>query len=162
MRKFLAALILVVIFSAVKAQSLTVHLEGGKVDKFTGEVTYKTVIEEYDSYRRLTSLLCKGKGGNTCSTTWQSPRNISTFEKTILEATVNMEFQILEDLKAGKTSGEYKYEYVTLSYKNAEIVTGESGKEELVYDWSIIDFQTVRDVEDIKKYKESLDRQGEE
>ena len=161
MRKILAALILVVIFSAANAQGLTVHLEGGKIDKFTNEVTYKTVIEEYDSYRRLTSLFCKGKGGNTCSTTWQSPRNISTFEKTILEATVNMECQILEDLKAGKTSGEYKYEYITLLYKNAELVTDDSGKEKLLYDWSIIDFQTERNVEDIKKYKESLDKQGE-
>ncbi len=161
MRKILAALILVVIFSAANAQGLTVHLEGGKIDKFTNEVTYKTVIEEYDSYRRLTSLFCKGKGGNTCSTTWQSPRNISTFEKTILDATVNMEFQILEDLKAGKTSGEYKYEYITLLYKNAELVTDDSGKEKLLYDWSIIDFQTERNVEDIKKYKESLDKQGE-
>ncbi|MBQ1605251.1 MAG: hypothetical protein II088_00445 [Bacteroidales bacterium] len=160
MRKILAALILVVIFSAANAQGLTVHLEGGKIDKFTNEVTYKTVIEEYDSYRRLTSLFCKGKGGNTCSTTWQSPRNISTFEKTILDATVNMEFQILEDLKAGKTSGEYKYEYITLLYKNAELVTDDSGKEKLLYDWSIIDFQTERNVEDIKKYKESLDKQG--
>ena len=161
MRKILAALILVVIFSAANAQGLTVHLEGGKIDKFTNEVTYKTVIEEYDSYRRLTSLFCKGKGGNTCSTTWQSPRNISTFEKTILDATVNMEFQILEDLRAGKTSGEYKYEYITLLYKNAELVTDDSGKEKLLYDWSIIDFQTERNVEDIKKYKESLDKQGE-
>ena len=161
MRKILAALILVVIFSAANAQGLTVHLEGGKIDKFTNEVTYKTVIEEYDSYRRLTSLFCKGKGGNTCSTTWQSPRNISTFEKTILDATVNMEFQILEDLKAGKTSGEYKYEYITLLYKNAELVTDDSGKEKLLYDWSIIDFLTERNVEDIKKYKESLDKQGE-
>lgn len=161
MRKILAALILVVIFSAANAQGLTVHLEGGKIDKFTNEVTYKTVIEEYDSYRRLTSLFCKGKGGNTCSTTWQSPRNISTFEKTILDATVNMEFQILEDLKAGKTSGEYKYEYITLLYKNAELVTDDSGKEKLLYDWSIIDFQTERNVEDIKKYKESLNKQGE-
>ncbi len=160
MRKILAALILVVIFSAANAQGLTVHLEGGKIDKFTNEVTYKTVIEEYDSYRRLTSLFCKGKGGNTCSTTWQSPRNISTFEKTILDATVNMEFQILEDLKAGKTSGEYKYDYITLLYKNAELVTDDSGKEKLLYDWSIIDFQTERNVEDIKKYKESLDKQG--
>lgn len=160
MRKILAALILVVIFSAANAQGLTVHLEGGKIDKFTNEVTYKTVIEEYDSYRRLTSLFCKGKGGNTCSTTWQSPRNISTFEKTILDATVNMEFQILEDLKAGKTSGEYKYEYITLLYKNAELVTDDSGKEKLLYDWSIIDFQTERNVEDIKKYKASIDRQG--
>ncbi len=160
MRTFLAALILVVIFSAANAQGLTVHLEGGKIDKFTNEVTYKTVIEEYDSYRRLTSLFCKGKGGNTCSTTWQSPRNISTFEKTILDATVNMEFQILEDLKAGKTSGEYKYDYITLLYKNAELVTDDSGKEKLLYDWSIIDFQTERNVEDIKKYKESLDKQG--
>ena len=160
MRKILAALILVVIFSAANAQGLTVHLEGGKIDKFTNEVTYKTVIEEYDSYHRLTSLFCKGKGGNTCSTTWQSPRNISTFEKTILDATVNMEFQILEDLKAGKTSGEYKYEYITLLYKNAELVSDDSGKEKLFYDWSIIDFQTERNVEDIKKYKESLDKQG--
>ena len=160
MRKILAALILVVILSAANAQGLTVHLEGGKIDKFTNEVTYKTVIEEYDSYRRLTSLFCKGKGGNTCSTTWQSPRNISTFEKTILDATVNMEFQILEDLKAGKTSGEYKYEYITLLYKNAELVTDDSGKEKLLYDWSIIDFQTERNVEDIKKYKESLNKQG--
>lgn len=160
MRKILAALILMVIFSAVNAQGLTVHLEGGKIDKFTNEVTYKTVIEEYDSYRRLTSLFCKGKGGNTCSTTWQSPRNISTFEKTILDATVYMEFQILEDLKAGKTSGEYKYEYLTLLYKNAELVTDDSGKEKLLYDWSIIDFQTERNVEDIKKYKESLDKQS--
>ena len=160
MRKILAALILMVIFSAVNAQGLTVHLEGGKIDKFTNEVTYKTVIEEYDSYRRLTSLFCKGKGGNTCSTTWQSPRNISTFEKTILDATVYMEFQILEDQKAGKTSGEYKYEYITLLYKNAELVTDDSGKEKLLYDWSIIDFQTERNVEDIKKYKESLDKQG--
>ena len=158
MRKILAALILVVIFSAANAQGLTVHLEGGKIDKFTNEVTYKTVIEEYDSYRRLTSLFCKGKGGNTCSTTWQSPRNISTFEKTILDATVNMEFQILEDLKAGKTSGEYKYDYITLLYKNAELVTDDSGKEKLLYDWSIIDFQTERNVEDIKKYKESLNK----
>lgn len=160
MRKILAALILMVIFSAANAQGLTVHLEGGKIDKFTNEVTYKTVIEEYDSYRRLTSLFCKGKGGNTCSTTWQSPRNISTFEKTILDATVYMEFQILEDLKTGKTSGEYKYEYITLLYKNAELVTDDSGKEKLLYDWSIIDFQTERNVEDIKKYKESLDKQG--
>ena len=160
MRKILAALILMVIFSAANAQGLTVHLEGGKIDKFTNEVTYKTVIEEYDSYRRLTSLFCKGKGGNTCSTTWQSPRNISTFEKTILDATVYMEFQILEDLKSGKTSGEYKYEYITLLYKNAELVTDDSGKEKLLYDWSIIDFQTERNVEDIKKYKESLDKQG--
>ena len=162
MKKFLVAIIIAIIsISALNAQGLTVHLEGGKIDKFTNEVTYKTVIEEYDSYRRLTSLFCKGKGGNTCSTTWQSPRNISTFEKTILDATVNMEFQILEDLKAGKTSGEYKYEYITLLYKNAELVTDDSGKEKLLYDWSIIDFQTERNVEDIKKYKESLDKQGE-
>lgn len=45
MRKILAALILMVIFSAANAQGLTVHLEGGKIDKFTNEVTYKTVIE---------------------------------------------------------------------------------------------------------------------
>ncbi len=160
MRKILAALILVVIFSAANAQGLTVHLEGGKLNKFTEEVTYKNVIEEYDSYGRLTLLKCTGKGYEHCPESWTYTQPISTFEKTIFEATVNMECQILEDLKAGKTSGNFKYKYLTLSYKDAKLVNDESGKEKLIYDWSIIDFQTVRTVDDIKKYKESLDKQG--
>ena len=161
MKKILAALILVVIFSAANAQGLTVHLEGGKLNKFTEEVTYKNVIEEYDSYGRLTLLKCTGKGYEHCPESWTYTQPISTFEKTIFEATVNMECQILEDLKAGKTSGNFKYKYLTLSYKDAKLVNDESGKEKLLYDWSIIDFQTERNVEDIKKYKASIDRQGE-
>ena len=70
-----------------------------------------------------------------------------------------MEVQILDDLTEGKTSGEFKYKYITLSYKNAKLVTNESGKEELQYDWSITDFRTVRDVADIKKYKETIEKQ---
>lgn len=46
MRKILAALILVVSFWAANAQGLTVHLEGGKLNKFTEEVTYKNVIDK--------------------------------------------------------------------------------------------------------------------
>lgn len=161
MRTFLAALVLAVSFSAVNAQGLTVHLEGGKLNKFTEEVTYKTIIEEYDSYGRLTLLKCTGKGYEHCPESWTYTQPISTFEKTIFEATVNMECQILEDLKTGKTSGDFKYKYITLSYKDAKLVTDESGKAELQYSWSIIDFQTERNVEDIKKYKESLDRQME-
>ena len=160
MRTFLAALILVVIFSAANAQGLTVHLEGGKLNKFTEEVTYKTIIEEYDSYGRLTLLKCTGKGYEHCPESWTYTQPISTFEKTILEATVNMECQILEDMKAGKTSGDFKYKYITLSYKDAKLLTDESGKEKLIYDWSIIDFLTERTVEDIEKYKKSLDKQG--
>ena len=72
-----------------------------------------------------------------------------------------MEVQILEDLNAGKNSGEFKYKYITLSYKNASIVTNESNAEELRYDWSITDFRTVRDVSDIKKYKETIEKQKE-
>ena len=68
--------------------------------------------------------------------------------------------EILEDLKAGKTSGDFKYKYITLSYKDAKLLTDESGKEKLIYDWSIIDFLTERTVEDIEKYKKSLDKQG--
>ena len=161
MRTFLAALVLAVSFSAVNAQGLTVHLEGGKLNKFTEEVTYKTIIEEYDSYGRLTLLKCTGKGYEHCPESWTYTQPISTFEKTIFEATVNMECQIIEDLKTGKTSGDFKYKYITLSYKDAKLVTDESGKAELQYSWSIIDFQTERNVEDIKKYKESLDRQME-
>ena len=161
MRTFLAALVLAISFSAVNAQGLTVHLEGGKLNKFTEEVTYKTIIEEYDSYGRLTLLKCTGKGYEHCPESWTYTQPISTFEKTIFEATVNMECQILEDLKTGKTSGDFKYKYITLSYKDAKLVTDESGKAELQYSWSIIDFQTERNVEDIKKYKESLDRQME-
>lgn len=160
MRKILATLILVVIFTAANAQGLTVHLEGGKLNKFTEEVTYKTIIEEYDSYGRLTLLKCTGKGYEHCPESWTYTQPISTFEKTIFEATVNMECQILEDLKAGKTSGDFKYKYITLSYKDAKLLTDESGKEKLIYDWSIIDFLTERTVEDIEKYKKSLDKQG--
>ncbi len=160
MRKILATLILVVIFTAANAQGLTVHLEGGKLNKFTEEVTYKTIIEEYDSYGRLTLLKCTGKGYEHCPESWTYTQPISTFEKTIFEATVNMECQILEDLKAGKTSGDFKYKYITLSYKDAKLLTDESGKGKLIYDWSIIDFLTERTVEDIEKYKKSLDKQG--
>lgn len=160
MRKILATLILVVIFTAANAQGLTVHLEGGKLNKFTEEVTYKTIIEEYDSYGRLTLLKCTGKGYEHCPESWTYTQPISTFEKTIFEATVNMECQILEDLKAGKTSGDFKYKYITLLYKDAKLLTDESGKEKLIYDWSIIDFLTERTVEDIEKYKKSLDKQG--
>lgn len=145
----------------VNAQSLTVHLEGGKCNKFTEEVTYKTVIAEYDSYRRLTYLECTGKGHEQCPPSWTYDQPQSTFEKSILEATVLMEVQILEDLNEEKTSGEFKYKYITLSYKNAKLVTNESGKEELQYDWSITDFRTVRDVADIKKYKETIEKQKE-
>jgi len=161
MRTFLAALILVVSFSAAHAQGLTVHLEGGKLNKFTEEVTYKNVIEEYDSYGRLTLLKCTGKGHEHCPESWTYTQPISTFEKNIFEATVNMECQILEALKAGKTSGDFKYKYITLSYKNAKLVTDESGKEELQYSWSIIDFQTKRNLEDIEKYKKSLNGKKE-
>ena len=162
MKKFLVAVIIAIIsISAVSAQGLTIHLKGGKCNKFTEEVTYKTVIAEYDSYRRLTYLECTGKGHEQCPPSWTYDQPISTFEKTIFEATVNMEVQILEDLKAGKTSGEFKYKYLTLSYKNASIVTNESNAEELSYDWSITDFRTVRDVTDIKKYKETIEKQKE-
>lgn len=161
MRTFLAALLLAISFSAVNAQGLTVHLEGGKLNKFTEEVTYKNIIAEYDSYGRLTLLKCTGKGYEHCPESWTYTQPQSTFEKTILEATVNMEVQILEDLKAGKTSGEFKYKYLTLSYKDAKLVNDESGKEELQYSWSIIDFLIERNVDDIKKYKESLDKQEE-
>ena len=159
MRKLLFLVLGVALFSMVNAQGLTVHLEGGKCNKFTEEVTYKTVIAEYDSYRRLTYLECTGKGHEQCPPSWTYNQPQSTFEKSILEATVLMEAQILEDLKEGKTSGEFKYKYITLSYKNASIATNESNAEELRYDWSITDFRTVRDVADIKKYKEALDKQ---
>ena len=160
MKKFLVLVIIAIIsISAVSAQGLTVHLEGGKCNKFTEEVTYKTVIAEYDSYRRLTYLECTGKGHEQCPPSWTYDQPQSTFEKSILEATVLMEVQILEDLNAGKTSGEFKYKYITLSYKNASIVTNESNAEELRYDWSITDFRTVRDVTDIKKYKETIEKQ---
>ena len=162
MKKFLVAIIIAIIsISALNAQGLTVHLEGGKLNKFTEEVTYKNIIAEYDSYGRLTLLKCRGKGYEHCPESWTYTQPQSTFEKTILEATVNMEVQILEDLKAGKTSGEFKYKYLTLSYKDAKLVNDESGKEELQYSWSIIDFLTERNVDDIKKYKESLDKQNE-
>lgn len=162
MKKFLVAIIIAIIsISALNAQGLTVHLEGGKLNKFTEEVTYKNIIAEYDSYGRLTLLKCTGKGYEHCPESWTYTRPISTFEKTIFEATVLMEVQILEDLKAGKTSGEFKYKYLTLSYKDAKLVNDESGKEELQYSWSIIDFLIERNVDDIKKYKESLDKQEE-
>ena len=162
MKKFLVAIIIAIIsISALNAQGLTVHLEGGKLNKFTEEVTYKNIIAEYDSYGRLTLLKCTGKGYEHCPESWTYTQPQSTFEKTILEATVNMEVQILEDLKAGKTSGEFKYKYLTLSYKDAKLVNDESGKEELHYSWSIIDFRIQRNVDDIKKYKESLDKQEE-
>ena len=156
---FVAIIIAIISISAVSAQGLTVHLEGGKCNKFTEEVTYKTVIAEYDSYRRLTYLECTGKGHEQCPPSWTYNQPQSTFEKTILDATVLMEVQILDDLTEGKTSGEFKYKYITLSYKNAKLVTNESGKEELQYDWSITDFRTVRDVADIKKYKETIEKQ---
>lgn len=162
MKKFLVAIIIAIIsISALNAQGLTVHLEGGKLNKFTEEVTYKNIIAEYDSYGRLTLLKCTGKGYEHCPESWTYTQPQSTFEKTILEATVNMEVQILEDLKSGKTSGEFKYKYLTLSYKDAKLVNDESGKEELQYSWSIIDFLIERNVDDIKKYKESLDKQEE-
>ena len=162
MKKFLVAIIIAIIsISALNAQGLTVHLEGGKLNKFTEEVTYKNIIAEYDSYGRLTLLKCTGKGYEHCPESWTYTQPQSTFEKTILEATVNMEVQILEDLKAGKTSGEFKYKYLTLSYKDAKLVNDESGKEELQYSWSIIDFLIEHNVDDIKKYKESLDKQEE-
>lgn len=162
MKKFLVAIIIAIIsISALNAQGLTVHLEGGKLNKFTEDVTYKNIIAEYDSYGRLTLLKCTGKGYEHCPESWTYTQPQSTFEKTILEATVNMEVQILEDLKAGKTSGEFKYKYLTLSYKDAKLVNDESGKEELQYSWSIIDFLIERNVDDIKKYKESLDKQEE-
>ena len=162
MKKFLVAIIIAIIsISALNAQGLTVHLEGGKLNKFTEEVTYKNIIAEYDSYGRLTLLKCRGKGYEHCPESWTYTQPQSTFEKTILEATVNMEVQILEDLKAGKTSGEFKYKYLTLSYKDAKLVNDESGKEKLQYSWSIIDFLIERNVDDIKKYKESLDKQEE-
>ncbi len=162
MKKFLVAIIIAIIsISALNAQGLTVHLEGGKLNKFTEEVTYKNIIAEYDSYGRLTLLKCTGKGYEHCPESWTYTQPQSTFEKTILEATVLMEVQILEDLKAGKTSGEFKYKYLTLSYKDAKLVNDESGKEELQYSWSIIDFLIERNVDDIKKYKESLDKQEE-
>lgn len=162
MKKFLVAIIIAIIsISALNAQGLTVHLEGGKLNKFTEEVTYKNIIAEYDSYGRLTLLKCTGKGYEHCPESWTYTQPQSTFEKTILEATVNMEVQILEDLKAGKTSGEFKYKYLTLSYKDAKLVNDESGKEELQYSWSIIDFLIERNIDDIKKYKESLDKQEE-
>ncbi len=160
MKKFLVATIIAIIsISALNAQGLTVHLEGGKYNKFTEEVTYKNIVAEYDSYGRLNLLKCTGKGYEHCPESWTYTQPISTFEKTILEATVNMEVQILEDLKAGKTSGEFKYKYLTLSFKNARIIINEMSAEELHYDWSITDFQTTREVKDIKKYKESLDKQ---
>ncbi|MBQ2574618.1 MAG: hypothetical protein II575_10380 [Bacteroidales bacterium] len=161
MRKLLFLALGIALFTMVNAQGLTVHLEGGKLNKFTEEVTYKNIIAEYDSCRRLTYLKCTGKGHEPCPPSWTYNQPQSTFEKSILEATVLMEVQILEDLKAGKTSGEFKYKYITLSYKNAKLATNESGAEELQYDWSITDFQTVRKVDDIKKYKESLDKQKE-
>ena len=161
MRKLLFLALGIALFTMVNAQGLTVHLEGGKLNKFTEEVTYKNIIAEYDSYRRLTYLKCTGKGHEPCPPSWTYNQPQSTFEKSILEATVLMEVQILEDLKAGKTSGEFKYKYITLSYKNAKLVNNESGKEELQYSWSITDFQTIRKVDDIKKYKESLDKQKE-
>ncbi len=161
MRKLLFLALGIALFTMVNAQGLTVHLEGGKLNKFTEEVTYKNIIAEYDSYRRLKYLKCTGKGHEPCPPSWTYNQPQSTFEKSILEATVLMEVQILEDLKAGKTSGEFKYKYITLSCKNAKLVNNESGKEELQYSWSIIDFQTERNVEDIKKYKEALDKQKE-
>lgn len=162
MKKFLVAIIIAIIsISALNAQGLTVHLEGGKLNKFTEEVTYKNIIAEYDSYGRLTLLKCTGKGYEHCPESWTYTQPQSTFEKTILEATVNMEVKILEGLNAGKTSGEFKYKYLTLSYKDAKLVNDESGKEELQYSWSIIDFLIERNVDDIKKYKESLDKQEE-
>ena len=161
MKKLLFLALGIALFTMANAQGLNVHLEGGKLNKYTEEVTYKNIIAEYDSYGRLTLLKCTGKGYEHCPESWTYTQPQSTFEKTILEATVNMEVQILEDLKAGKTSGEFKYKYLTLSYKDAKLVNDESGKEELQYSWSIIDFLIERNVDDIKKYKESLDKQEE-
>ncbi|MBQ2543167.1 MAG: hypothetical protein II554_07420, partial [Bacteroidales bacterium] len=62
MRKLLFLALGIALFTMVNAQGLTVHLEGGKLNKFTEEVTYKNIIAEYDSYRRLTYLKCTGKG----------------------------------------------------------------------------------------------------
>ena len=161
MKKLLFLAIGIALFTMANAQGLNVHLEGGKLNKYTEEVTYKNIIAEYDSYGRLTLLKCTGKGYEHCPESWTYTQPQSTFEKTILEATVLMEVQIIEDLKAGKTSGEFKYKYITLSYKDAKLVKNDLGKENLQYNWSIIDFLTERNVDDIKKYKESLDKQKE-
>jgi len=161
MKKLLFLVLGIALFTMANAQGLNVHLEGGKLNKYTEEVTYKNIIAEYDSYHRLTYLECTGKGYEHCPEAWTYTQPQSTFEKTILEATVNMEVQILEDLKAGKTSGEFKYKYLTLSYKDAKLVKNDLGKEKLQYNWSIMDFLTERNVDDIKKYKESLDKQEE-
>jgi hypothetical protein len=161
MKKLLFLALGIALFIVANAQGLNVHLEGGKYNKFTEEVTYKNIFAEYDSYGRLTLLKCTGKGYEHCPESWTYTQPISTFEKTILDATVLMEVQILEDLKEGKTSGEFKYKYLTLSYKDAKLVKNDLGKEELQYNWSIIDFLTERNVDDIKKYKESLDKQKE-
>ncbi|MBR5982750.1 MAG: hypothetical protein IK025_03380 [Bacteroidales bacterium] len=162
MKKFLVAVIIAIIsISAVSAQSMDIILHDGKYNKMWGEVTYNTIIEKYDSYGRLTYLECAGKGDEPCPISLPYIQEESSFEKAIQNATVNMEVQILNDLKAGKDRGEFKYKYITLSYKNAKLATNESGAEELQYDWSITDFRTVRDVKDIMKYKEALDRQKE-
>jgi len=161
MKKLLFLALGIALFTMANAQGLNVHLEGGKLNKYTEEVTYKNIIAEYDSYHRLTYLECTGKGYEHCPESWTYTQPQSTFEKTIFEATVLMEVQILEDLKAGKTNGDFKYKYLTLSYKDAKLVNDESGKENLQYNWSIIDFLTKRNVDDIKKYKESLDKQKE-
>ena len=63
MRKLLFLVLGIAVFNMANAQGLTVLLEGGKCNKYTEEVTYKTVIAKYDSYRRLIylELLLSGK-----------------------------------------------------------------------------------------------------
>ena len=146
MKKLLLFVLGIALFSVVSAQdgisvtgeNLTIIKSGGKYNKHiytSGGIGYKSVHQEYDSNGNLVFLECKGKGNIPCPDIF-IPESTS-FERFIDESIIDLQTKAYNNLKAGKTNGEYTYQGIKFSYSDAKLITDEDGNEKLQYDLNI-------------------------
>ena len=144
MRRLLLLMLGIAFFSVVSAQSeitsngefLSILKSGGKIlDKYTGVIGYKSVHQEYDGNGNLIYLECKGKGKIPCPDIFIP--TTTSFERLIDESIIDLQTKAYNNLKSGKTSGEYTYQGIKFSYYDAKIIKDEDGNEKLQYDLNI-------------------------
>ncbi len=143
MKKLLFIVLGIALFSVANAQNdisvsgenLTIIKSGGKFNKHLGEIGYKSVEQIYDSDGNLVFLECKGKGNVACPDIF-IPASTS-FERFINESIIDLQTKAYNDLKTGKTSGEYTYHGIKFSYSDAKIIKDDEGIEKLQYDLNI-------------------------
>ncbi|GEM_PF-5623328 len=144
MKKLLFLVLGIALFTVVNAQeedftasdeTLTIIKIGGKYNKHLGGIGYKSVEQIYDTNGNLVFMECKGKGNVACPDIF-IPTS-SPFDRFIDESIIDMQTKAYNDLKAGKTSGEYTYQGIKFSYSDAKIITDDDGNEKFQYDLNI-------------------------